>query len=77
MRIDNSKTKLIFEFEVDEWFLCDAKKETKGLWPYSLNFRIDRSEKGKDDDIGVAKIYLDEKEAEQAKKAGIAQVFLP
>lgn len=74
MRIDNSGVKLIFEFKCEDYFLVNCEKETNGLWPYSLNYRIDRSEKGKCDDIGIAKIYLDEKEAEQAKQAGFSYI---
>jgi len=73
MRIDNSKTKLVFEFEVGKWFLCKADEDKTG-WPYSLNFRIDRSEKGKDDDVGIPKIYVDEEEAKQARNAGIVEI---
>ena len=74
MKIDTSKAKLIFEFQVNEWFLVSSdEKET--LWPYTLNYRIDRSGKGKDDDLGVEKIYLSEDEAEQAKKLGFSEII--
>jgi hypothetical protein len=79
MKIDNSKVKLVFKFQADEWFLCRLSKEEEDRvgWPYSLLFRIDRSEKGKDDDCGIAKIYLDEKEAELAKKNGFSEIVFP
>jgi len=75
MRIDKSKTKLIFEFTADEWFLCRADEQKDG-WPYSLNYRIDRSEKGKSDDVGMMKIYLDEKEAKEAKINGFSELVI-
>ncbi len=73
MRIDKSKIKLIFEFPADEYFLCRADEKTG--WPYSLNYRIDRSEKGKDDDIGMPRIYLDEQEAEAARQNGFSELM--
>ena len=65
-----------FEFLPKDYFLVDCREETHGLWPYSLNYRIDRSYKGKDEDVGIAVIYLDEDQAEEAKKLGFIEVKL-
>ena len=73
MKIDKSKIKLVFEFSADDWFLCKCDDEVLG--DYSLNYRIDRSEKGKSDDIGVPKIYLTEEEAEEARKNGFSEIL--
>ena len=74
MRIDKSDIKAIFEFTPDKYFLvhnlCDAECE------WSLNPRIDRSEKGKDDDCGVPVIFLTDEEAEKVKRAGFAWIEL-
>lgn len=74
MQIDKSKTKLIFSFTADEWFLCKSNEDETG-YPYSLNYRIDRSEKGKIDDVGMVKIYLDEQEAKQARENGFSEII--
>ena len=70
MRIDNSNTKVIFEFSPADYFLVYKK----GDYDWSLSPRIDRSEKGKDDDCGIPKIFLTEEEAEQCKKAGFSWI---
>ena len=75
MKIDNSNTKVIFEFTPAEYFLIYSDSRHLGQ-EWSLNYRIDRSEKGKDDDIGDAIIYLSDEEAEQCKKAGFSFVCL-
>ena len=72
--IDNSNTKVIFEFTPAEYFLFYSDSRHLGQ-EWSLNYRIDRSEKGKDDDIGDAIIYLSDEEAEQCKKAGFSYVI--
>lgn len=66
--IDNSNTKVIFVFSPAEYFLVYDKNAE--IYGWSLNPRIDRSEKGKDDDCGTVKIYLTEEEAETCKEAG-------
>ena len=71
MKIDNSQTKLIFEFAPAEYFLVYEKGRE---WEWSLNPRIDRSEKGKDDDCGTPIIFLTDEEAERAKKAGFSWI---
>lgn len=56
MEIDKSQVKISFDFTPSEYFLC--KSDDIMLGDYTLNYRIDRSEKGKDDDIGMPRIYL-------------------
>ena len=69
MKIETNN-RLIFEFTPKEYFLVCHKF---GEW--SLNPRIDRSEKGKkDDDCGSPVIFLTEEEAEMAKKAGFSWI---
>ena len=70
MKIDNSYTKVIFEFTPAEYILCYNNAEME----WTLNPRIDRSEKGKDDDIGSPVLHLTEIEAENCKKAGFSWV---
>lgn len=71
MKIDNSHTKVIFEFTPAEYFLVKLKKDFYGE-EWALCPRIDRSEKGKDDDVGSPVIYLSEREVEECKKAGFS-----
>lgn len=73
MKIDKSQVKAIFEFTPDKYFLVYSDDRKLGK-EWSLNYRIDRSEKGKDDDIGEAVIYLSEEEAEILKKEGFSWV---
>lgn len=70
MKIENN-AKAIFEFKASEWFLVKVEDETNE-WQWTLNYRIDRSEKGKDDDVGMPKIFLTEEEADMCKKAGFS-----
>lgn len=73
MKIDNSKTVVSFDFRPETHFLVYGKDDRFGdssLLVWSLNNRIDRSYKGKDDDVAVPTIYLSEQEAEQCKQAG-------
>ena len=74
MRIDKSDRKAIFEFTADEYFLVHKLNYIEYEW--SLNPRIDRSEKGKDDDCGVPVIFLTDEEAEKVKRAGFAWIEL-
>lgn len=62
-----------FKFKSDDYFICKSDDEMLG--EYSLNYRIDRSEKGKNDDVGVARIYLTESEAEALRKAGFHEII--
>ena len=72
MRIDKSDIKAIFEFTPAKYFLVyDPNNEE---YPYSLNPRIDRSEKGKADDCGSPVIFLTDEEAEEIKRAGFTWI---
>ena len=69
MKIDKSNIKAIFEFSPNEYFLVYSLRDNKCAdKEWSLNYRISRSEKGKDDDVGMSVIYLLDKEAEELKK---------
>jgi hypothetical protein len=78
MKINKQNIEAIFTFSPKDYFLCYGKDDRFGengghpemVW--SLNPRIDRSEKGKDDDIGIPELYLSEEEAEELKKNGFA-----
>jgi len=73
--VDNSDTKVTFSFSPKEYFLVqnsDPSWEAK----YSLNYRIDRSYKGKDDDLGMHVILLTEEQAEICRKAGFTEIIL-
>lgn len=74
MKIDNSHTKVIFEFSPANYFLVETDDETAFNEKWSLNYRIDRSEKGKDDDVGMPRIYLSDQEAEECRKAGFIHI---
>lgn len=69
-----SKVKVSFSFTPESHFLVKSKDDMLG--DYSLNYRIDRSEKGKDDDIGMPQIYLSEKEAQICRDNGFIEVEL-
>ena len=71
MNIDNSQTKAIFTFTPAEYLLVFNHKGDFG-YHWSLSYRIDRSEKGKYDDVGCPKIYLTDEEVEECKKAGFS-----
>ena len=72
MKIDKSQVKISFTFTPEQYFLCKSDDEMLG--EYSLNYRIDRSEKSKDDDIGMPRIYLDKAEAEICRHNGFIEV---
>ena len=74
MFIENN-AKVVFEFKTSEYFLVRSEREKMGKW-WSLNQRIDRSEKGKEDDIAVETIWLTDEEAEECKKAGFTYIEL-
>ncbi len=77
MKIDKSQIKVSFEFSPASHFLVlSSRRYNDGEKEWSLNYRIDRSEKGKDDDIGEAIIYLSDEEAEECKKAGFSWIEL-
>ena len=83
MKIDTGKISVSFDFSPDKYFLlytkddrfhnghnggCDIKTCKGCLFVYCLAPRIDRSEKGKDDDCGICEIYIDDNEAKELSK---------
>lgn len=73
MRIDKSQVKISFDFTPSEYFLCKSDDEMLG--DYTLNYRVDRSEKGKDDDVGIPRIYLSEQEAQVCRENGFSEIY--
>lgn len=64
MKIDKSEIKAIFEFSPkDHWLFYDKDRSE-----WCLCYKIDRSFKGKDPDVGMPVVYMEEAEAEQLKK---------
>ena len=77
MKIDKSDIKVSFSFSPTTHILVYATRCGVGPKEWSLNPRIDRSDKGKAiDDIGIAEIYIGEDEAEELKKAGFSYIEL-
>lgn len=76
MKIDNSQVKVSFDFSPATHFLVYSTdtRYGEGEKVWTLNYKIDRSYKGKDDDVGDPIIYLSEQEAEQCKKAGFTYI---
>ena len=72
MEIDKSQIKISFIFTPAEYFLC--KSDDNMLGDYTLNYRIDRSNKGKDDDIGTPRIFLSENEAQICRDNGFLEI---
>ena len=70
IQIDNSQTKVVLSFTPNEYILVFQKQE------WTLNYLIDRSEKGKDPDIVMPRVNLSANEAEIFKKAGFSFVEL-
>lgn len=73
MKIQNHAT-IIFEFKPEDYFLVRAERHGGMAW--SLNYRIERLEKGKDDDVGTEAIFVSDEEAEEIKKAGFSWMEL-
>jgi len=63
--INEINKKAIIEFNHDDFFIVKSDDEAKG--DYALAWRIDRSDKGKDPDVGMPIIYLLEEEAKKLK----------
>lgn len=68
MRINKQNIEVSFTFSPRDYFLVN----NKGEW--SLNARIDRSEKGKDDDIAPPSIFVSEEEAKELFENGFSRV---
>lgn len=69
MKIESKHT-AIFEFSAEDYYLVHMRddrfggKETPPQYVWALCDRIDRSYKGKDDDVGMPHIYLSDEQAE-------------
>jgi len=76
--INNDDTQVILRFTPAKYILVYQKdcrfNNTDKVW--TLCPRIDRSEKGKDDDIGIEILFLTDNEAEDFKKAGFSYTEL-
>ena len=83
MKIDKSKVEVSFTFSPETHFLVHAKDDRFGdnggslFMVWSLSPRIDRSDKGKDDDVGIPELYLSDEEAETLKSTGFSAVEYP
>jgi hypothetical protein len=64
MNIDTSGVEAVFRFSAKEYIMVLSN----GQW--SLNPRIDRSYKGKDEDIGSPIVFLTDQEAQALKSSG-------
>ena len=75
LEIDKSKVKAIFTFTPEEYFLVlsrfDGQEKEWALCP-----RIDRSKKGKDDDIGSPVLFLEKTIVPTLKENGFSYVDL-
>lgn len=71
MNIDTKDVAAVFRFTSRTHILVHAKNEF-GEMEWTLNPRIDRSFKGKDDDIGTPVVHLTDQEAEALKKSGFS-----
>ena len=65
------KGKATFEFSSDDY--CIGYEPQKD--EYSLNYLIDRSEKGKDPDLGLPVVILSKQEVEQLFQAGFSKYY--
>jgi hypothetical protein len=63
--VDEINRKAIIEFNREDFFLVESDDEMKG--DYALVWRIDRSYKGEEPDVGLPVIYLSEPEAKKLK----------
>lgn len=68
MKINKLNIEVTFTFSPAGYFLVN----NKGEW--SLNTRIDRSEKGKDDDVGLPVIFVSEQEAKELFENGFSRI---
>jgi len=63
--VDEINRKAIIEFSCGDFFLVKSDDEMRG--EYALAWRIDRSHKGKEPDVGLSVIYLSEPEAKKLR----------
>lgn len=73
MKINKDNIIISFDFTPLEYFLCKSDDEMLG--EYTLNPRIDRSYKGKSDDVGMPKIYLSQVEADICRQNGFTEII--
>ena len=74
IKIKKEPSGVIITFSPNDYCLMKCKGNLLG--DYALHYLIDRSEKGKNPDIGIERLYLDKDEAELFKKAGFVEVNL-
>ena len=74
MKITKQPREISITFSPGDYCLMKCKDEMLG--DYALHYLIDRSEKGKDPDIGMEVMYLGEEQAKIFKEAGFIEVFL-
>ena len=77
MELNKISSKISITFSSDEFCLVNNKSnrpERETI--YSLNYLFDRSDKGKDPDIGSPVLFLDEDDAKIFKEAGFLEVIL-
>ena len=74
MRITKKPSEVTVTFSPEGY--CLMRCEDKMLGDYTLNYLIDRSEKGKDPDLGVPVLYLDKGQASLFKEAGFWVTFM-
>jgi hypothetical protein len=74
MKLTIKPSEVTITFSPNDYFLVNCKDEMLG--DYALHYRIDRSEKGKDDDVGVEVLYLNENEAKTFRKAGFSEIMM-
>lgn len=66
MNINTKGVEAVFRFNSHTHILVQADGE------WTINPRIDRSDKGKDDDIGSPVVHLTDQEAEALRKSGFS-----
>lgn len=71
MQISKRPSEVRITFSPEDYCLVVCKNIEKG--EYTLNFLIDRSEKGKMPDVGIEVMYLNEKQASIFKDAGFIE----
>jgi len=78
LSIDNRDVRAVFSFTPRQYLLVRVEDLREPMPGEIYNFiwtlcpRIDRSEKGKDDDIGLPVLYLSDAEASVLKESGFA-----
>ena len=73
MKIKKLPADIVITFSPKDYFLLKCKDNALG--DYALHYRIDRSYKGKDDDIGMEKMYLDKTEVRNFIEADFQEII--